>query len=83
MRRRNQQVAPHEHGWAVDSSGSQRISFLHRTHQEAINAGSEIAWNQRAWPFIHRPEGKIRKLDSQGNDPNPGWMKPHDMGQRV
>lgn len=71
MARRNQHVVPHDDGWAVRSAGSQRATSIHRTQEEAISAGREIARNQRAELFIHGRDGRILERDSFGNDPFP------------
>jgi len=71
MAKRNQHVVPHDNGWAVRSTGSQRASSIHRTQGGAISAGREIAKNQRSELFIHGRNGRIRERDSYGNDPFP------------
>ena len=71
MTRRNQHVVPHEEGWAVRGAGSRRASSVHQTQQEAIDAGRDIARNQRTELFIHGRDGRIRERDSHGGDPFP------------
>ncbi len=71
MRKRNQHVVPHEDGWAVRGAGSQRATSVHRTQREAIDAGRQIARNQRTELFVHGRDGRIRERDSHGNDPFP------------
>ena len=71
MRKRNQHVVPHEDGWAVRSAGSQRATSVHQTQREAIDAGRQIARNQRTELFVHGRDGRIRERDSHGNDPFP------------
>ena len=71
MSKRNQHVVPHEDGWAVRGAGSQKASSVHRTQREAIDAGREIARNQKAELFVHGRDGRIRERDSHGNDPFP------------
>ncbi len=71
MAKRNQHVVPHEDGWAVRGAGSQRASSVHRTQHEAIDAGREVARNQKTELFIHGRDGRIRGRDSHGNDPFP------------
>jgi uncharacterized protein YdaT len=71
MSKRNQHVVLHEGGWAVRGAGSQRASSVHRTQQEAIDAGRDIARNQGTELFIHGRDGRIRERDSHGNDPFP------------
>ena len=71
MSKRNQHVVPHEGGWAVRGAGSQRATSVHRTQREAIDAGREVARNQRTELFVHGRDGRIRERDSHGNDPFP------------
>ena len=71
MTKRNQHVVPHEDGWAVRGAGSQRATSVHRTQQEAIDTGRQIARNQRTELFVHGRDGRIRERDSHGNDPFP------------
>lgn len=71
MSKRNQHVVPHGHGWAVRRAGSQKASSIHRTQREAIDAGREIARNQKTELFVHGRDGRIRERDSHGNDPFP------------
>lgn len=71
MSKRNQHIVPHEDGWAVKGAGSSRASSVHRTQKEAIDAGRQVAQNQKTELFIHGRDGKIRERDSHGNDPYP------------
>ena len=71
MRKRNQHVVPHEDGWAVRGAGSRRATSVHQTQREAIDAGRQIARNQRTELFVHGRDGRIRERDSHGNDPFP------------
>ena len=71
MNKRNQHVVPHGGGWAVRGAGSQRATSVHRTQREAIDAGREVARNQRTELFVHGRDGRIRERDSHGNDPFP------------
>ena len=71
MAKRNQHVVPHEDGWAVKSAGGQRASSVHRTQEEAIEKGREMAQNQKTELFIHGRDGRIRARTSYGNDPFP------------
>ena len=68
MSKRNQHVVLHDDGWAVRGAGSQRATSIHRTQQDAIDAGREIARNQGSELFIHGRDGRIRDRDSYGND---------------
>ena len=71
----NQHVVPHEDSWAVRGEGNLRVTSLHETQFEAIEAAREIAINNQSDVVIHRPNGVIRDRDSYGNDPFP----PRDM----
>lgn len=71
MAKRNQHIVLHEDGWAVKSAGSQRASSVHRTQEEAIEKGREMAQNQKTELFIHGRDGRIRERNSYGNDPFP------------
>lgn len=71
MAKSNQHVVPHADGWAVKGEGAERASSVHRTQQEAIDRGREVARNQNSELFIHGRDGRIRERDSLGNDPFP------------
>ena len=71
MTGKNQHVIPHQDGWAVKGASNQRVTSVHNTQQQAINAARGIARNQRAELVIHRPNGRIRDKDSYGNDSFP------------
>ena len=68
---KNQHVVPHGDGWAVRSEGNERVTSVHDTQSEAIEAARETAINQHSELFIHRPNGQIRERNTYGNDPNP------------
>jgi uncharacterized protein YdaT len=61
---KNQHVVPHEGKWAVKGEGNTRVTSIHDTQSEAIDAAKEIAMNQKSEVFIHRPDGRIRERDS-------------------
>ena len=65
----NQHVVTHNEQWAVRGENNSRVTSIHPTQQEAINAAREIAINQRVEVVIHRPNGQIRDKNSYGNDP--------------
>lgn len=71
MTKNNQHVVRRPDGWAVKSEGGQRASSVHRTQQEAIDAGREVARNQKSELLVHGRNGRIRERDSYGNDPFP------------
>lgn len=71
MAGKNQHVVPHQERWAVKGAGNQRVTSVHDTQQQAIDAAKGIARNQQSELVIHRPDGRIRDKDSHGNDPFP------------
>jgi len=68
---KNQHVVRRGNQWGVRGEGNQRITSLHDTQQEAIDAGREIARNQQSELLIHGRDGRIRERDSEGHDPHP------------
>lgn len=68
MAGKNQHVVRYPDGWAGKGEGSSRVTSVHDTQQQAINAAREIARRQQAELFIHRPDGQIRDKDSYGPD---------------
>ena len=68
---KNQHVVPREGSWAVRGEGNERVTSIHDTQREAIDAARQIAQRQRTEVVIHRPDGRIRDKDSYGNDPCP------------
>lgn len=68
---RNQWVVRHGDGWAVRGEGSKKATSTHRTQADAIDAGREIAQNQKSELFIQGRDGKIRDRSSYGSDPFP------------
>lgn len=71
MRKRNQHVVPHDHRWAVRDAGSRRITSVHRTQREAIDAARQITRNQGAELLVHGRDGRTRERASHENDPFP------------
>ena len=57
--------------------GNERMTSIHPTQGEAIDAAREIAINQRSEVVIHRRDGTIRDKDSYGNDPFPPRDRKH------
>ena len=70
-RSKNQHVVPYNKIWAVRGEGNTKVTSIHLTQAEAIEAGKTIAQNQKSELVIHRHNGKIRDKDSYGNDPFP------------
>lgn len=71
MSGKNQHVVPHGKEWAVKGAGNEKATSVHRTQQEAIEAGRQIAKNQQSELLIHNQKGQIREKDSFGNDSFP------------
>lgn len=71
MASKNQHVVPHQDGWAIEGAGNQREISVHNIQQQAIDAGRNIARNQKSELVIHRPDGRIRDKDSHGYAPFP------------
>ena len=69
MTKQNQHVVTHNGEWAVRGEGNSRVTSIHNTQTEAIDAARDIAINNRSEVVIHRPDGTIRDKDSYGNDP--------------
>jgi hypothetical protein len=68
---KNQHVVPAGDRWGVRGEGNERLTSVHDTQREAIDAGREIARNQRSELLIHGEDGRIRGRDSHGHDPYP------------
>lgn len=71
MARNNQHVVTHNDDWAVKGEGNNRVTSIHDTQAEAIDAARDIAINHRSEVVIHDRQGRIRDRDSYGNDPFP------------
>lgn len=71
MSKLGQHVVPSSGGWSVRKAGASRASSTHATQQEAIDAATRIARNQRTELYIHGRDGRIRERNSFGNDPHP------------
>ena len=67
----NQHVVPHNKQWAVRAAGSKRVTSVHRTQTEAIDAARSIAQHQKVELLIHGRDGTIRERNSYGADPYP------------
>jgi Uncharacterized protein conserved in bacteria (DUF2188) len=68
---KNQHIVPTGDKWGVRGEGNGRLTSVHDTQGEAINAGREIARNQQSELLIHGQNGQIRERDSHGRDPHP------------
>lgn len=74
---KDQHVVRHDGGWAVKGSGNAKATAVFRTQSEAIDAGRQIAQNQRSELLVHGRDGRIRSKDSFGSDPLPPRDKEH------
>ncbi len=68
---KNQHIVPYNGIWAVRGEGNSKVTSVHQTQAEAIDAGRAIARNQKSELVIHGRDGRIRDKDSYGNDPYP------------
>jgi hypothetical protein len=64
-------VAPVPAGWEVRSEGAQHAVSVTATQVDAIQAGRQVARDQRAELVVHRPDGSIRSKDNFGRGPFP------------
>jgi uncharacterized protein YdaT len=71
MSSKNIHVVPHGDDWAARREGADRVSSIHETQADAIEAARRTAMHEGGETFIHRPDGRIRDRDSYGNDPFP------------
>ncbi len=71
MAKRGQHVVPGPEGWSVRKAGSSRATKTYSTQQDAIDAATRIARNQKTELYIHGQDGRIRERNSYGNDPHP------------
>lgn len=68
---KNQHVVPHNGEWAVKGAGNIKVTSVHDTQQQAIDAARAIAQNQGSELLIHGRDGQIREKDSHGKDKYP------------
>ena len=71
MSSKGQHVVPSPDGWSVKRAGAARASSTHATQQEAVDAATRIARNQKTELYIHGRDGRIRERNSFGRDPHP------------
>jgi hypothetical protein len=55
--------------WAVQTDGTSRADSLHDRQSDAIKRARELAKNKETELVIKGEDGRIRKKDSEGNDP--------------
>lgn len=68
---KNQHVVKHNDNWAVRGEGNSRVTSQHETQRGAIDAGRQIAQNQKSELLVHGRDGRIRERDSHGHDSCP------------
>lgn len=71
MKSKSIHTVKHGDGWANRREGSRRVSSIHPTQADAIEAGREQARQDKTEHLIHGVNGKIRERNSYGNDPHP------------
>lgn len=59
MSSKNQHVIPYNGKWAVKREGSSRLTSVHETKREAIDAARKIARNQSGSLYVHGRSGQI------------------------
>ncbi len=64
-------VVPHGKEWAVRGEGNDKVTSIHDTQSEAIDAARSIAQNQKSELVIHGLDGQIRDKDGASHDPFP------------
>jgi Uncharacterized protein conserved in bacteria (DUF2188) len=77
MTKQNQHVVIHGEDWAVRGAGNSRVTSIHSTQGDAVDAARDIAQRRNSEVVIHRPNGQIRDRDSYGRDPNPPKDRRH------
>lgn len=61
---------PNGNGW-INKVGGTPTGIVHRTQENAAEAGRAIARHNHSEHSIHRRDGTIGEKNSYGNDPNP------------
>lgn len=61
----------HPHRWAVKRGGDLENFSTHLTQKEAVASGRLLAQEDEVEFVVHGRDGRIRRKDSFGNDPNP------------
>ena len=60
-------VVPEGDRWACEIDD--KVRSTHRTQDEAVQQGRQLAEDENGELVIHGEDGKIREKDSHGNDP--------------
>lgn len=68
---KNQHVVRRGDQWGVLGEGNKRVSSLHDTQSQAIDAGRKTAKQEGSELLIHGRNGQIRERNTYGKDPHP------------
>lgn len=69
MMHANIHVLPHANGWDVICEGSRYAESHHDTQEDAIEAGSALAYRRKVELLVHGRDGQIRARNTFGHDP--------------
>lgn len=58
-------------GWSVRQAGASRAVRTFNTKADAIRSAKMVAKKERSTFFVHGKDGRIRSMDSYGDDPFP------------
>jgi len=64
MTAHNQHVVPHEGKWAIRTEGSEKLSSVHATQEEAVSRARERAHRMGTALFIHDAHGRFKKVEN-------------------
>lgn len=64
-------VVPYAGKWAVKGAGNERVSTVHDTQKQAIDAARKVLRNKRGELTIHDQKGRIRNRESFGKPKSP------------
>lgn len=76
-------IVPHDQGWALKREGSTKIESEHKTQQEALDAGRDLARKDEADIVVHRQDGTFRNVLTFTSDPMNGKNNGNDSGTRA
>lgn len=79
MPKRNQHIVLHPQGWAVKKEGSNRVTAIFDTQEEAIEYGRHLAIRQRSELVIFNRKGVERDRKNYRN-PRPPRFYPYFLG---
>lgn len=70
MSKSNIHTVKHGDGWANRREGSERVSSIAPTQEQAIERGRATAQREGVEHLIHGRDGRIRERNSYGKDPH-------------